>query len=263
MSKFQDIMRRVITGDNARGQSVIIIDGGPSSEKGNPDLGEMFEIWEDESSGPLTPSANEDLGATRPVLGPRKGNFQVRWFVIHPRVTSKISLLGLAFFSSGACRVGASVSLSRCPRRVHGAGGIGACARTSRSPTINCPWGPYRPILARASARGAFALSQSHRVGSMPIATLTSLSVADTNRASLPSGITNRSRRTPFPAVAAHSNRSLLGAVSVAGKRNFEARDKGAEMAVGIHLAARRDHAPARKSANSALKNSGIWGTPV
>jgi hypothetical protein len=47
MSKFRDTMRRVITGDNARGQSVIIIDGGPSSEKGNPDLGEMFEIWFD------------------------------------------------------------------------------------------------------------------------------------------------------------------------------------------------------------------------
>src|SRR4029077_3382158 len=88
ISKFQDTMRRVITGDNARGQSVIIIDGGPSSEKGHPDLGEMFEIWEDESSGPLTPSANEDLGATRPVLGPRKGNFQVRWFVIHPQSDS-------------------------------------------------------------------------------------------------------------------------------------------------------------------------------
>jgi hypothetical protein len=50
-----------------------------------------------------------------------------------------------------------------------------------------------------------------------------------------------------------HSNQSLLGAVSVCGKRNFEARDKGAEMAVGIHLAARRDHAPARKPANSGL----------
>ena len=84
MSKFQDAMRRVITGDNARGQSVVIIDGGPSSEKGNPDLGEMFEIWEDAAFGPLTPSADEDLGATRPVLGPRKGNFQVRWFAIHP-----------------------------------------------------------------------------------------------------------------------------------------------------------------------------------
>ena len=85
MPKFQGAMRRVITGDNAQGQSVVIIDGGPSSEKGNPDLGEMFEIWEDAAFGPLTPSSKDDLGATRPVLGPRKGNFQVRWFVVHPR----------------------------------------------------------------------------------------------------------------------------------------------------------------------------------
>jgi naringenin degradation protein FdeH len=85
MSKFQEAMRRVITGDNAQGQSIVIVDGGPSSKKGNPDLGEMFEIWEDAAFGPLTPSAKEDLGAARPLLGPRKGNFQVRWFAIHPR----------------------------------------------------------------------------------------------------------------------------------------------------------------------------------
>jgi hypothetical protein len=85
MSKFQVAMRRVITGDNVQGESVIIIDGGPSSTKGNPDLGEMFEIWEDAAFGPLTPKANEDRGAPHPVLGPRKGNFQVRWFAIHPR----------------------------------------------------------------------------------------------------------------------------------------------------------------------------------
>ena len=84
MSKFQDAMRRVITGDNAQGQSVIIIDGGPSSEIGSPDLGGLFEIWEDATVGALTPSAHEDLGTTRPALGPRKGNFQVRWFVISP-----------------------------------------------------------------------------------------------------------------------------------------------------------------------------------
>jgi hypothetical protein len=84
MSEFLDAMRRVITGDDAQGQSVIIIDGGPSSELATPNLGGLFEIWEDAAAGPLTPSAHEDLGAERPVLGPRKGNFQVRWFVIHP-----------------------------------------------------------------------------------------------------------------------------------------------------------------------------------
>jgi hypothetical protein len=84
MSEFQEAMRRVITGDNADRQSAIIIDGGPSSEIGSPDLGGLFEIWEDASSGPLTPNTYEDLGTKRPVLGPRKGNFQVRWFVISP-----------------------------------------------------------------------------------------------------------------------------------------------------------------------------------
>ena len=105
MSRFQSVMRRVITGDNAQGQSVVIIDAGPSSEKGNPDLGEMFEIWEDAAFGPLTPSAKEDLGATRPVLGPRKGNFQVRWFVIHPRPDSVTKPQAGCFHARTVCRI--------------------------------------------------------------------------------------------------------------------------------------------------------------
>ena len=36
MTSFREAMRRVITGDNAQGKSVVIIDGGPSSEIGNP-----------------------------------------------------------------------------------------------------------------------------------------------------------------------------------------------------------------------------------
>ena len=56
----------------------MIIDGGPSSEKGNPGLGEMFEIWEDAAFGPLTPSAKEDLGATRPVSDRKKVGALVR-----------------------------------------------------------------------------------------------------------------------------------------------------------------------------------------
>ncbi len=78
-------MRRVITGDDSDGRSVVIIDGGPSSEAGSPDLGGLFEIWEDVASGPLDPKAHEDLGTARPVLGPRDGNVQIRWFVIAPQ----------------------------------------------------------------------------------------------------------------------------------------------------------------------------------
>jgi hypothetical protein len=105
MSKFQDAMRRVITGDNAEGESVIIIDGGPSSKKGNPDLGEMFEIWEDAAFGPLTPKMNEDRGATRPVLGPRKGNFQVP-LVRNPSPTGKRNhAAARCFHARTVCRI--------------------------------------------------------------------------------------------------------------------------------------------------------------
>jgi len=84
MSDFREAMRRVITGDDAGGRSVVIIDGGPSSEIGAPDLGGLFEIWEDAATGALDPRDHTDRGTTRPVLGPRKGNVQVRWFVINP-----------------------------------------------------------------------------------------------------------------------------------------------------------------------------------
>ena len=84
MSAFSEAMRRVVTGDDAGGQSVVIIDGGPSSEVGQPDLGGLFEIWEDCASGPLDPKLHDDLGTRQPVLGPGSGNVQVRWFVISP-----------------------------------------------------------------------------------------------------------------------------------------------------------------------------------
>jgi hypothetical protein len=84
MSAFNDAMRRVITGNDAGGKSVIILDGGPSSEIGDPSLGGLFEIWEEAASGALDPRGHDDLGAKRPVLGPRPGNVQVRWFVINP-----------------------------------------------------------------------------------------------------------------------------------------------------------------------------------
>jgi hypothetical protein len=84
MSSFQEAMRRVVTGDDANGQSVVILDGGPSSTIGDVNLGGLFEIWEDAASGPLDPREHKDLGANRPVLGPRPGNVQVRWFVVAP-----------------------------------------------------------------------------------------------------------------------------------------------------------------------------------
>jgi hypothetical protein len=84
MADFKDAMRRIITGDNDAGESVIIIDGGPSVFAGDPNLGGLFEIWEDAASGPLNPRDHTDLGTTKAVLGPRPGNVQVRWFVVSP-----------------------------------------------------------------------------------------------------------------------------------------------------------------------------------
>jgi quercetin dioxygenase-like cupin family protein len=60
------------------------VDGGPSSQIGHENVGGLFEIWEDAASGLLDPGEHTDLGATRPALGPRSGNVQVRWFVVAP-----------------------------------------------------------------------------------------------------------------------------------------------------------------------------------
>ena len=84
MSAFSEAMRRVITGDDLDGQSLVILDGGPSAAAGRPDIGGLFEIWEDSATGPLDPKVHDDLGTRQPVLGPRSGNVQVRWVVIPP-----------------------------------------------------------------------------------------------------------------------------------------------------------------------------------
>ena len=55
MTDFASIMRRIITGDDASGDSVVIIDGPPSATNGDPDVGGLFDIWHDDASGPLDP----------------------------------------------------------------------------------------------------------------------------------------------------------------------------------------------------------------
>jgi len=85
MSGFADALRRVITGDDADGRSVVILDGPPSATAGNADVGGLFEIWEDLSTGVLDPRDHADLGNARAVLGPQPGHVQVRWFVVAPQ----------------------------------------------------------------------------------------------------------------------------------------------------------------------------------
>lgn len=85
MTDFTSIMRRIITADDANGQSLVIIDGPPSSTNGDPNLGGLFDIWHDKASGALDPEQHGDLGPERCVLSPAAGNVKVRWFVIPPR----------------------------------------------------------------------------------------------------------------------------------------------------------------------------------
>jgi hypothetical protein len=85
MTDFATAMRRVVTGDDASGDSVIIVDGPPASTTGPIDVGGLFDIWHDAASGPLDPADHSDLGPKRPVLSPDPGNVRVRWFVINPR----------------------------------------------------------------------------------------------------------------------------------------------------------------------------------
>ena len=84
MDDFAAIMRRVITGDDASGDSVVILDGPPSASNGEPHLGGLFDNWHAAASGPLDPTDQTDLGQERCVLSPAPGNVKVRWFVINP-----------------------------------------------------------------------------------------------------------------------------------------------------------------------------------
>jgi hypothetical protein len=85
MTDFAAIMRRVITGDDAAGDSVVIIDGPPSAINGDPNVGGLFDIWHDVSTGLLDPQDHAELGPDRCVLSPADGKVKVRWFVIPPK----------------------------------------------------------------------------------------------------------------------------------------------------------------------------------
>ncbi len=84
MSDFSEAMRRVITGENADGKSVVIVDGPPSGEIGDPNLGGLFEIWHEAVSGAVDKRDRADRGETKPILSPADGKVKVRWFVIAP-----------------------------------------------------------------------------------------------------------------------------------------------------------------------------------
>lgn len=84
MTGFSQAMRRVITGEDANGKSLVILDGPPSGEIGDPALGGLFEIWHETVSGAYDTQSAADLGEPKSILSPSQGKVKVRWFAIAP-----------------------------------------------------------------------------------------------------------------------------------------------------------------------------------
>lgn len=81
---FAEAMRRVVTGDDADGRSLVVIDGPPSGEIGGPGLGGLYEIWHEAVAGAIDTKVGHDRGEQTPLLSPAAGKVKVRWFVIEP-----------------------------------------------------------------------------------------------------------------------------------------------------------------------------------
>lgn len=81
---FTDAMRRIVTGDDADGRSIIVVDGPPSGEIGAPGMGGLYEIWHEAVTGAFDPKDGHDRGEKNAILSPSAGAVKVRWFVIEP-----------------------------------------------------------------------------------------------------------------------------------------------------------------------------------
>ena len=75
-------MRRIITGHNEEGKSVISIDGPPARSIGE-DAGGLFEIWNTDGSGFETKST-KDSADIDILLSPVKSGTKFRYFQINP-----------------------------------------------------------------------------------------------------------------------------------------------------------------------------------
>ena len=75
-------MRRIVTGHNEEGKSVITIDGPPARSIGE-DVGGLFELWntdgQDIISSDVMDRADEEI-----ILSPPKGGTKFRYFQINP-----------------------------------------------------------------------------------------------------------------------------------------------------------------------------------
>jgi mannose-6-phosphate isomerase-like protein (cupin superfamily) len=75
-------LRRVITGNNASGKSVIAIDDGPAEVLENGTIG-LYEVWSDKGEAILRTN-HEDVAQGDVILAPPANGVRVRWFSIAP-----------------------------------------------------------------------------------------------------------------------------------------------------------------------------------
>lgn len=76
-------LRRIVTGHNAQGQSVVELDGGPAAEIAAHGSG-LYEIWQ-AGEVPVEIGAFADtLAGSDPRLCPAEGAVKVRWFTVPP-----------------------------------------------------------------------------------------------------------------------------------------------------------------------------------
>ena len=75
-------MRRIITGHNAEGKSIISIDGPPSRSIGE-EVGGLFELWSTDGYA-IDTSDNTDRADQDIILSPSAGGTKFRYFQINP-----------------------------------------------------------------------------------------------------------------------------------------------------------------------------------
>ena len=75
-------MRRIITGHNKDGKSIITIDGPPARSIGE-DVGGLFEIWNTDNM-PIDTTDNIDRADSEIILSPPANGTKFRYFLINP-----------------------------------------------------------------------------------------------------------------------------------------------------------------------------------
>ena len=75
-------MRRVITGHNENGKSIVVLDGPPARSIGE-DVGGLFELWNTDGN-PINTKDNLDRADGEIILSPPENGSKFRYFQINP-----------------------------------------------------------------------------------------------------------------------------------------------------------------------------------